>query len=184
MKKTFIILMGITLCAATVFGQGTVLWNESVNGPLSDSGSHPTLMGSLAIGTNTVLGATGIEPTGNSWLLHEDVFTFVVPNNTSLSAVYISVDKPKVGAWIGDPGFTVRLGYSGNSANGDLLAQWGIALIDPGAYGMNLGNYDLQPFTSFANYRLDFVVIPEPTSTCLLLLTIPFFGICRWREPR
>src|SRR4051794_27577688 len=66
-------------------GQGTLLWNESVNGPFSQSSSTPTILGQLALGTNTIIGVTEVEPTGPSWSIHPDFFTFQVPSNSSIT---------------------------------------------------------------------------------------------------
>jgi hypothetical protein len=172
------------LLVSTCFGQGTILWNEGVNGPLSEIGSNPTQLGSLVTGTNTILGATQIEPTGNNWLVHEDIFTFTVANGASLIAVYLTVDKPNVGSWVGDTGFSSQVGYVANSANGDLLLQWSVSALGPGSYGMYLGNYDPQPIASIANYRLDFVVqaVPEPSTVSLLLAGFGLLGLRRWQR--
>lgn len=185
MRNTICTVAAFALFGTRVFGQGAILWNESVNGPLSELANSPTPLGSLVNGTNSILGATQVEPTGNDWLIHEDVFTFVVPGNAHVTGVFFTVDKPKVGSWIGDVGYSIPLGSAINSANGDLLPQWGMSLLGPGTYGMYLGNYDPQPSSSTANYRLDFVVqnIPEPGAPTLGALGVAGFAAWRaWRR--
>lgn len=61
-------------------GQGTVLWNESVQGPLGERYVVATPLGSMQFGTNTVLGVSVLEPliTGGH-LVRGDYFTFTVP---------------------------------------------------------------------------------------------------------
>lgn len=179
MKSGKGILLAFALSAATAFGQGTILWNEAVNGPLSFDPHNPTLLGALALGSNTVSGATELEPTGPGYFVHEDYFTFVVPVGATVTAAFLSIDRPSVGTWIGDSEFNAQLSYNGGPLSGPLLPQWGLSALVPGSYGMYLANLDTQPFISIANYRLDFVVeaIPEPASLWLLLGGLGWLGI-------
>src|SRR5260370_42622603 len=74
-------------------GQGTLLWDESVNGSLSTVSSIPTPLGPLSLGTNRVLGSSQafpIPPFG--WKREFDFFTFTVPNEAKISSIYLSVD--------------------------------------------------------------------------------------------
>jgi hypothetical protein len=70
--------------------EAAVIWNESVNGPLSTSNLAPTDLGTLAIGASTVSGSVQ-NSAGNV-----DVFRFVVPSNTRLDTIilvsYVSSD--------------------------------------------------------------------------------------------
>ena len=88
-----------------------------------------------------------------------------------VSAVYLTVDRPKVWNWIGDAIFLNQLGWVQNPTNGDLLPQWGLSSIGPSVYGMDVENHDVQSVPSIANYRLDFVAqpTPEPSIVCLTL---------------
>ena len=177
-------LLLILLSATAAFGQGTILWDESVNGPLSFNYQAPTALGALSYGSNSVFGATEIEPTGPGYFVHDDYFTFTVPNNSSLTAVYIGIDKPSVWTWIGDETFSSELGFIGNPSNGELLSQWTLSSLGPGVYGMYMANHDFQPVTSIANYRLDFFVhaIPEPSTISLWLAGAGLVGFCTWRK--
>ena len=61
-------------------GQGTMLWNESVQGPLGEEYFVATPLGSMQLGTNTVLGVSVLEPLITSGhLVRGDYFTFTVP---------------------------------------------------------------------------------------------------------
>jgi hypothetical protein len=182
MKGYLKILMLVQAFGSAAFGQGTILWDESVNGQLSENAASPTQLGSLQAGTNTIIGATEIEPLGgNNFLVHGDFFTFTVPGGASLNGGYLTVDKPNVSVWIGDAGFSTQLGYTANSSPGNLFPQWQIGDLQPGSYGMYLENHDAGPTLSVANYRLDFVSqsVPEPGLTALGVL-----GICCLLLPR
>ena len=60
-------------CCAPLFG--AIVYNESVNGDLSNIGSTPTGI-SVSIGSNQILGSTG---RGTDNVIDRDYFTFVVP---------------------------------------------------------------------------------------------------------
>jgi len=185
MKLSLWILTCGIFISQTVFGQGTILWDESVNGPLSESGSKPTQLGLLNLGTNTILAATEIEPIGGgNWLVHGDVFSFTVPGNSSLSGIFLTVDKPNVSSWIGDPTFSTQIGYAANSLNGELILQWQFSGIGPGTYGMYMENHDQESFTSIANFRLDFFLqpVPEPGAFSLLFIGAGLVGLRCWRK--
>jgi hypothetical protein len=171
------------LCLAVgAFGQGTIVWDEGVNGPLSHFSSSPTALGAFQLGTNSVIGKVEIEPSGGIWFAYEDFFTLSVPPSLSLNAVFFHVDKPDVQTWIGDGSFGNPLGYATSSASGELLAQWGMSPIGAGGYGMYVANHDAQAFPSIATYRLDFLVqsVPEPGTFALAL--IGAIGLAVWRR--
>ncbi|MCU0783445.1 MAG: hypothetical protein MUF81_05225 [Verrucomicrobia bacterium] len=159
------------LLNANAFGQGTILWDESVNGPFSQFSSTPTSLSPFQFGINSVLGSVEIEPTGNNWLVHEDFFTVQVPVGFQINAVYLTIDGPQVGLWIGNPTFSTELAFVQNPTSGELLPQWGIGSIPFGTYGLDIANHDAQAFTTVASYRLDFFVqaVPEPSPLALAL---------------
>ena len=170
--KTYLTFWLLTFIAVAQ-GHGTfVLWDESVNGPLSNNANTPTSFTPLQIGINSIIGAAEVEPTGPNWFSHDDTFILTVPNGSYVSSISLAIDKPNVVAWIGDTGFSSQLAAVGSSTSGNLLSQWELSMIAPGSYGMYMGNNDRQPFTSIAHYRLDFTVqaIPEP-STAVFFLT-------------
>ena len=186
MKTTIAILFSVILTTTAAFGQVTILWNESVNGELSQDYSTATTLGTLQLGTNSIIGATEVERTGNNWFEQGDYFTFEVPSNSEITALYIGIDTPNVWTWIGDPTFYSHLAFSGGPSTGDLLPQWGLVSIDFGIYGMYLVNHDHSSSLSIANYQLDFVVelVPEPGTLGLLLLGAGVFTLRHCCKPR
>lgn len=181
--KLILTILSLMIEAVTV-AQGIVLWDESVNGPFSFDYKNPTSLGNLSPGTNSLAGKTEIEPTGNSFFVHEDYFTFAIPANLTVKSVVLQIDTPNVWAWIGDASYSTELAFAPNPSSGDLMPQWGIASLMPGIYGMYMANQNEQPFTSIANYRLDFVVqaIPEPGTFSLLLAGAACVVTWRWRK--
>ena len=181
------VLFAIFITTTAAFGQVTILWNESVNGEISGNSPPFTSLGTLQIGTNSIIGATEIQSIGNdNWISYPDFFTFEVPSDLEVTALYIQINKPSVWAWIGDATFSSGLAFSGGPSNGDLLSQWGLDSISSGVYGMYMDNTDLSSLFSVANYQLDFVVetVPEPGILGLLLLGAGVFILRRCRKPR
>ncbi len=186
MKVSAFLLPLIAVCSISIaLGQGTILWDESVNGELSESSSPATPLSPFQLGTNSIIGVTEVEPSGAIWIVHPDFFTIQVPNGLAITAVYLQLNKPNVWHWIGDTGFLSELAFAQNPASGNLLSQWGLLSIGTGAYGMDVENHDAQPFTAIANYRLDFFVqsVPEPSASLLFLLGgIGCLAFGRWRK--
>ena len=166
---TFLSLLHLSVCT---YAQGTFLWDESVDGPFSSSFESPTSLGSLPAGTVSIRGMTEIEPTGPSWSVHPDYFSFTIPEGFVLSGARLEIDKQNVWTWIGEPSYLNELAFAANPSTGELFPQWGISSVSSGPYGMYLSNHDLQPVPSIANYRLDFFVqaVPEPGTISLGLL--------------
>src|SRR5437879_8790610 len=107
--KMFQVVVGLAALVGEAFGQGVILWDESVNGELSQDFTHPTSLTPLLAGTNSIIGATEIIPYGNTWGLSPDEFVLIIPSNLVLTAVFLTVDKSKVWAWIGDPSYFNQL---------------------------------------------------------------------------
>ena len=168
----------LVLSATTAFAQGTVLWDESVNGPISEDYTIPTSLSPMQMGTNSVMGLTEVVPTPPNWEGHPNTFTIEVPIGLEVRAVYLQVDKPNVWAWIGNTGFSSELGFTLSASSGELLAQWGLVTISAGSYGIYLENHDHQAEISIANFRLDFVVqaVPEPSACSILLAGLVLLG--------
>src|SRR3990172_9050959 len=173
MKTYLTLTLTLILTATAAHGQGTfVLWDESVNGPLSENPNAPTSLAPVQFGVSSISGAKENEPTGPNWLSHEDIFLLTVPDGLYVNSISLTIDRPNVAAWIGDPAFTTQLGGVASAATGELLTQWGIGAIGPGSYGMYIGNHDAQPFVSLAKYRLEFNAVPEPSALALLLVGV------------
>jgi len=183
MKTTVTLLFSAILTTTAAFGQVTILWNESVNGDLS--GNSSTFL--LQPGTNSIIGATEVLSIGNdNWIGYADAFTFSIPSDSEIVAIYIQIDKPNVWAVIEDATFSNGLAFDLNPSSGELLSQWGIGSISEDTYGMYLENFDHSTPFSIANYQLDFVVepVPEPGTLGLLLLGAGVFTLRHCRKYR
>ena len=179
-------VLSLFLIGVCALGQGTILWDESSNGPLSQDFNNPSLLGLLQAGTNSIVGATESIPNGNNWTTYPDIFVISVPANLTVSSIRLQINKNNIWAWLGDQTYLNTLGFAMNPTNGDLLSQLGFGSVRSGTYGMYLDNHDLQSVTSIANYRLDFFLqsIPEPTSTSLVFLGFGCLGLRLWRKVR
>lgn len=176
-RRNNVVLLLFVFSAATAFGQGTILWDEAANGPLSNDYTVATAFGRLANGTNSISGASQVIGNG----IWGDYFTIVVPNSSVVSALWISADN-QVDVWIGNTAYSIEYGYVLRPANGNILPQWGFDPINAGAFGLYIRDYDFSDNHTVSNYRLDFVVeaIPEPASIWLLLGGLGGFGVCTY----
>ena len=161
-----------------------VVWDESVDGPLSASGAAPTVL-NLAPGSNTILSSFG----GLNGQF--DYFSFTLPTGQSLEAFtldsYVSSDAV---AWLGiKAGTDWTIGYD----TAQMIAQqhFGTANIGSDLLGFSAGNllgpgtYTVrsQQLGAAATYQLDLNVVPEPSTYALLLLTGAgaLWWVKRWR---
>ena len=176
----------VALLTTRSFGQGTVLWDESVNGPISNSRFEPTSLGTFTLGTNSVLGTTDFQPSPTGGVVNPDYILLTVPSGSQISLLPFSSDRP-VAVWLGDPGFGLELGSKINPSNADLLSQFGIGAIGAGSYGFYVMNVDFNGIPSYANYRFDFVVqtVPESSAWAFSLLGAAGWLLQnRWRRTR
>ena len=183
MKTTAVTILAFLVIAPSAFAQGTIVWNESVNGPFSNLAPSATPIGAFQAGTNSVIGAADATPNGPNWGVNDDFFTFSIPNGLQIASVFLTVDR-RTWAWIGDSSFANQYGFVINPSNGDLIGQWGLTHLSSAGYGMYMSDNDLQSFPTVANYRLDFFVqsIPEPGSLSLVLLGLGLVGIRQWNK--
>jgi len=183
MKTCASIFVTILVLTSAVFGQGTILWDESVNGPLSPMNSSPTPLGSLTTGTNRIIGAVEAQPTQLGWTGTEDYFTFSVPAGSSLTGIFLHVDN-RVISWIGNETFSNELGSKINPAIGELLIQMNLSSLPTGPYGMYMSPNELQPFATVSSYTLGLFVqsIPEPGTLALLLVGLGLVGFRSWKK--
>ena len=161
-----------------------VVWDESIDGPLSASGNAPTVL-NLAPGANTIRSSFG----GLNGQF--DYFSFTLPTGQSLEAFtldsYVSSDAV---AWLGiKAGTDWTIGYDTAQMIGqqhfgtanigsDLLGFSAGNLLGPGTYTVRS-----QQLGAAATYQLDLNVVPEP-STCALLLLAgagALWWVKRWR---
>jgi hypothetical protein len=175
--------------------RGTVIWDESVSGDLSNNQAAPNAF-TLASGTNSVIGMVGPSATDK-----QDWIALTIPAGFSLSsdilAAYSSTDPQgftgvQAGAsFVGDPETSASsyLGYAhygtgamngaaplANLVGADLLPIMGNTNDAQGAQGFTgplpAGTYTflIQQLGAATTYQFDFVVtsVPEPASLCLL----------------
>lgn len=175
-------LLVLVLSVAISPAAGAVAWNETVDGPLSSSGATPTAL-SLTSGSNTIFSTFG----GSSQF---DYFTFTLTAGQSLSGFeldsYVSTDLV---AWLGlKSGNDWTIEYD----TAQMIAQqhFGTADIGIGLLGISSSNplgpgtYTVrsQQLGVTADYQLDLSVVPEPTTSALLLGLGA--GILGWRVKR
>jgi hypothetical protein len=180
--------------AAALAGPTTAatLWNESVNGDLSNVRTAPTNL-ALAMGSNTI---TGTTVSGDV-----DFFTVTVPAGAFFSALTLitfnSADDLAFLAIQSGPIITsttspaAMLGYVHMSAalvGTDVLDD--MALGD-GALGFTpplpAGTYAMwtqQLQTQLVSYSFDLVVVPEPTEATLLTAGLLVLAFARRRAAR
>jgi hypothetical protein len=163
-----------------------VVYDEGVSGDLSSNPSAPTSLGVFGVGTHSV--------TATSSGAEQDDYTFNIPAGLSLTQIInFSFNSPLADntAFIGIASGTAipnqglapgnLLGYTHFGPN---FSTVGTNILDdiavgPGAIGfappLGPGNYSIwsQQAGNPATFRMDFVVIPEPTSLALIVL-----GLC------
>jgi hypothetical protein len=145
-----------------------VIWNESVDGPLSTNAASPTPL-SVGVGSNSIIATIGGT--------NRDYFSFTLAPGQSLEsfllASYASSDPV---SWIG-----LQAGASWTAGDnvGLMIAQQHFGTADVGtnllgitpAAPLAAGTYTVraQQLGAITSYQLDLAVVPEPTSTRLAL---------------
>jgi hypothetical protein len=178
---TFVVLV----CLIAPTARAVVVWNEGIDGDLSNSGAAPTAL-ALSFGSNT-LTATSIGGTG----IDREYVAFSMPSGSQLSQVvltaYASADalafigvqsgstftEPPTGT---NPGNLLGYSHFGPGALGtgvDYLAAIGTGFGSQGfTPPLPGGNYTFwiqqTSSSSSATYTWDFVVAPEPGAIALL----------------
>jgi hypothetical protein len=182
--KTLITFLFLTWMTTRLLAQGTVLWNESLHGPLGNAPETATSLGVLGLGTNSIFGMSEAIPIGQSWGVQSDFFEFHVPVGWQVSGLYYVANRP-TWVWLGDPTFANQFGFLSDPTNGDLLPQLGLGSLESGNYGSYVLNRDLQSIPTTVSYRLDFIVtaVPEPGTWALLGLGSALFW-CAARRRR
>lgn len=168
---------------------GAVVYNEAVNGDLSNDGLAPTVV-AFAAGSNQVLGSTG-----RGTAIDRDYLTFTIPVGLYMSSLTVLPTTTVGGAtsFIGlEAGPQVTLATSATVANG-LLGWWhyapadgnilsnmaipsngssGFSLIGPGTYSVWIQDFNAGTFT----YSFDFALAPTPEPSSLCSVGILFLG--------
>lgn len=167
-------------CAVFSGAQGAVVYDESSNGDLSNSGTSPTVI-QVALGHNLISGSTGFGADG----IDRDYFSITVPSGTALSSLTVlpgtsvggdvSFIGVQVGAQVTVPpdastasGLLGWMHYGPGNVNRDILPRIGRGDGATGFTGPLLpGTYSfwVQDFNS-ATYNFDLALtaaaVPEP----------------------
>jgi len=188
--------------AATGPAHGSVIWNESSSGDLSNSGLTPTLL-SVSLGANEVFGTTG-----KTTAIDRDYFTFTVPTGTELSAISLLPGTQTLGAlgesFIGvEAGPEVTVSTSATTAAGllgwyhygtgdigtNILPDMGSAGLGATGFTSALpaGTYSFWVQEASAGtvaYGLDFTITatPEPASWPIVLAGLGLLLLYRVRR--
>lgn len=165
----------ILFCALTItspmlaLGQGHLLWNEAMHGPLGQTFSAPTSLGTLFSGTNSILGSVEATPNEFGWILANDYFTFQVPGGLQVQTITLTVNQ-QILVWLGSPIFGTEIGYRYTSTSENLIPFFGGSPLPAATYGMYMSDDNLQALPTAVSYRLDFVLtaVPEPSTWALL----------------
>jgi hypothetical protein len=194
-----VLLAAVLLSSATA--RAGVIWNESVNGDLSNSGLDPTVL-TVSLGSNDLYGTTGKN--SSTGVVDRDYFTFTVPSELELSSIIVLPGThgigPKAESFISvEAGPEVTVGTSPSSAAGllgwyhysasdigiDILPLMGSAGFGSTGFTPPLpsGTYSFwvqEANVGTAPYGFDFVVraTPEPGSWMLLLAGLMLIGAC------
>lgn len=183
------VLMAFVFCSSAA-AQASVIYDESVSGDLSNSGTAPTVL-TVGLGSNQVFGTTG--KTNNT--IDRDYFTFTVPAGEVLSAITVLPGTQTLGtlgeSFIGmEAGPQVTIGTSPTNASGLLgwlhygIADIGVDILPlmgsagDGATGFTAplpsGMYSFwvqEASAGTVHYGFDFTIAtPEPGSQSTLLV--------------
>jgi hypothetical protein len=181
MMKTMVGALLCALIATASYGQ--VIHDESINGDLSDDHLNPTPL-TLSAGSNIIRGTTAWDP------LEPDFFTVTIAADQTLTEVVLieyqndddaSFVAVEVGPQISslDSGATLLgatlIGSDPGSLVGDDvlddlgMAPWGgsgfMSPLGPGEY-----TFWHQETAGDTSYAFDFRVVPEPSTTMLMML--------------
>jgi len=169
----FVLTLVLPLLAISPL-HSAVVYNESVDGPMSSSGTTPTTL-NLSLGSNTLISSIG----GSAQI---EYFSFTLSAGQSLTSFkldsYVSTDAV---AWLGiKAGTDWTIGYDTSQMIGN--QHFGTANLGNPLLGISVANplgagtYTVRSqqlnSNAISNYQLDLNVIPEPSTASLLLLTL------------
>jgi len=161
----------------------TTIWNESVDGPLSTAQESPTPL-TIGVGTNSIIAT--IQGA------NRDYFSFTLAPGQSLEsfllASYASSDPV---SWIG---LQAGAAWTTGDDAGSMIAQqhFGTANVGTNLLGITpaaplvAGTYTVraQQLGATTAYRLDLVVVPEPSTIAMALAGLACGGYSIFRRRR
>jgi hypothetical protein len=173
------------------------IWDETLNGDLSNDRANPTLLTPLSIGSNTI---SGTVTQGE-----RDYFRFNVPTGYTLNQIFLTVHSPANTSFFAiqsgtqitvDPTAPTAgplLGYvhtGGGLVGTDVLDDMATSnLLVPPAQGFALplgpGDYSFwmqQTSAILTSYAFDVIIAPEPTTAALFGLGLASLAIARRRS--
>jgi hypothetical protein len=200
------LLAAVALGVSTTPSAATIIWDEAVNGDLSNAQGTPTAL-ALAPGTNSIVGT--VSGAGDS----QDFVSLTVPVGKTLNSItlasYVSADAQGftgvqagasfVGSTLSAASYAGYAHFGTGATNGalppanlvgaDLLPIMANPALAGGATGLTLplgaGTYTflIQQLGGPTSYRFDYEVVPEPAAS---LLTAGGLALLAWwrRRPR
>lgn len=175
-------------CAALLIvsagqAQSAIIYNESVDGDLPSSSPN---LGSLAAGTNTVLGTVSMSPSDL------DTFSFVIPKGSTVTGITVSVTERN------SVFFNLRFDlYSGAGFGGTNLENvltfgtsdtknFTVTPLSDGTYTMGVG-FQIGGSNVIMDYSVGISVtsVPEPSSFALFgIASVTGLVAARRRRPK
>ncbi len=174
--KKMLALVAVAGLAGSAAAQ-TVVWDEGVDGNLSNDPTAPTNLGALGAGANIVRGSTlgpGTPPSDGF-----DVFRIDIAAGFSITDIILSAYSPAAGGTSGFnfstgaaasiPGASIIFGpgWGGSNVGQDLLdvsIGGPISSLGPGTYFMEIREFGGPQ----ADWELTFNVVPAPGAMALL----------------
>lgn len=192
------VVRGVVGAAAVGFAfaaQGVTVWDEVLDGDLSNDGLAPTSL-TFAPGVSSIFGTTGASASG----MDRDYFSFTVPTGAELTQVVLRAGSEFAGgsAFIAlqvGPQVTVNpvtfegrdalmgfVHYNNDQIGSDILSYFSLSALPSGTYSVWI-----QELGNVVPYGLDMVVttvVPLPAAAWLLAGGLAGFAALRRRKVR
>ena len=164
---------------ATVWA--AVVYDESVNGDLSNDENAPTTL-SFSVGSNQLLGSVGVND-------RDDYFNFIIAPGQTVDSIildsYVSsgqtqTQSSSIDAWAFFIPFQFP-GFSGTFGINDIGNEIGLGVLPPGSYSFLLNEGG---FAAVADYTFSFNVSssPVPSPSTMLLMGTGLLGLIGYRK--
>jgi hypothetical protein len=170
-----IALLSLALCAGLASGQN-ILWDETVDGDLSNFGLTPSNGGTLAAGANLVRGSTG-PGSGLTGDEGYDILTFNVAAGFTVTSIVLNAYDPS--GTTSTSGFVLFSGNQGTDSLNPFLGgvSWGTAnvgaellsSISSGPLGPGDYTFEVREFGGpRSTWEIQINAIPAPGAMALL----------------